>query len=198
MKSLERLLHQEGVLDFDCKNNYIRCFSHIINLCSQACIKAMELNDRTSAQYSDTETDSSATDVDNDGLGLQGIFSQADSDQTGSQARKRATGPIYRARKSVAFIRHSGQRRDYLVNIIQDGNKKQFWTVELPDGQAQAVTLTPVMVIADVKTRWDSVYSMVQRLQYLQQVSSLISAWFVLIAYVAQPVQNFFLLYPDA
>src|ERR1700761_389504 len=32
------------------------------------------------------------------------------------------------------------------------------------------VTLAPVTVIADVKTRWDSVFYMLRRLRYLQQV----------------------------
>ncbi|KAJ7125982.1 hypothetical protein C8R44DRAFT_617949, partial [Mycena epipterygia] len=33
------LLVHAGILDFDAKDNYIRCFAHIINLCAQATIK---------------------------------------------------------------------------------------------------------------------------------------------------------------
>jgi hypothetical protein len=39
----------------------------------------------------------------------------------------RKSGPIHRARKTVAFIRKSGLRRDRLVDIIGDGNTKQLW-----------------------------------------------------------------------
>ncbi|KAJ7463111.1 hypothetical protein B0H11DRAFT_2241093 [Mycena galericulata] len=63
MECLERLLAERRIIDFGAKNNYIRCFAHIVNLCSQACIKAMEAGDDTSPQYPDTDTDS-ATQTD--------------------------------------------------------------------------------------------------------------------------------------
>jgi hypothetical protein len=63
MECLKRLLAERAIIDFCAKNNYIRCFSHIVNLCSQACIKAMEADNDTSTQYLDTDTDS-ATETD--------------------------------------------------------------------------------------------------------------------------------------
>jgi hypothetical protein len=50
------LLQEIGVHDFDEKQNYIRCFSHVINLCSQAVIQVMEKDD-VDADYSDSKTD---------------------------------------------------------------------------------------------------------------------------------------------
>jgi hypothetical protein len=50
------LLQEIGVHDFDEKQNYIRCFAHVINLCSQAVIRVMEKDD-VDDQYSDSETD---------------------------------------------------------------------------------------------------------------------------------------------
>ncbi|KAJ7886610.1 hypothetical protein B0H14DRAFT_2563288 [Mycena olivaceomarginata] len=58
MQCLERLLAERHIIDFCANNEYIRCFTHIVNLCSQACIKAMEADDDTSLQYPDTDTDS--------------------------------------------------------------------------------------------------------------------------------------------
>jgi hypothetical protein len=39
----------------------------------------------------------------------------------------RKTGPIQRARKTVAFVRKSGQRRDELQTIIAEGNTNSIW-----------------------------------------------------------------------
>lgn len=58
------LLAEAGILDFDAKDNYIRCFAHIINLCAQATIKAMEKDDsREIHSETDTETESDDEDL---------------------------------------------------------------------------------------------------------------------------------------
>ncbi|KAJ6559295.1 ribonuclease H-like domain-containing protein, partial [Mycena sp. CBHHK59/15] len=56
MQHLSLLLASKGILNFDPKENYIFCFTHIINLCSQAVIKAMEKED-SRVVYSDTDTE---------------------------------------------------------------------------------------------------------------------------------------------
>ncbi|KAJ7081713.1 hypothetical protein C8R44DRAFT_546673, partial [Mycena epipterygia] len=84
------------------------------------------------------------------------------------------TGPIYRAQRMVGFIRKSGQRHDQLLNTIKEGNDQQLWTetVECDRRTEQIVVLLkPLMVLPDVKTRWDSVFYMLHRLRYLCQVS---------------------------
>jgi hypothetical protein len=55
------LLAEAGNLDFDAKDNYIRCFAHIINLCAQATIKVMEKEDRDEI-HSETETETESDD----------------------------------------------------------------------------------------------------------------------------------------
>ena len=111
---LRILLQEIGVHDFDEKQNYIRCFAHVINLCSQAVIRVMEKDD-VDDQYSDSET------------------APATESSTGSDSGPRATrytrkaGPIQRARKTVAFVRKSGQRRDELQAIIAQGNTDSIW-----------------------------------------------------------------------
>jgi hypothetical protein len=74
----------------------------------------------------------------------------------------------------VGFIRKSGQRRDQLLNTIKQGNDQQLWTETVEhDGRTEQVVvpLKPLMVLPDVKTRWDSVFYMLRRLRYLRQVS---------------------------
>lgn len=74
----------------------------------------------------------------------------------------------------VGFIRKSGQRRDQLLDTIKEGNDQQLWTETVErDGRTEQVVvlLKPLMVLPDVKTRWDSVFYMFRRLRYLRQVS---------------------------
>lgn len=163
MAHLATELHAIGVDDFDAKKNLIRCFSHIINLSAQAVIKKMEKDD-TAEHYSDTETEP-ATPTDH-----------SDDDQLNFLRPVRTTrksGPIHRARKTVGFIRKSGLRRDRLVDIIGDGNAKQLWMELRVVGNAVekvVIVLKPVMLLPDVKTRWDSLFYMLRRLRYLREV----------------------------
>ena len=143
-------------VEFDEKQNYIRCFAHVINLCAQAAIKAMEKDDADEA-YSDSETEPATESSD------------SDAPQVAMRAIRvtKKSGPIRRARKTVAFIRKSGQRRDQFLEIIAQGNTDSKWT----NAEEKNVTLAVVIVLPDVKTRWDSVFYMLRRLRYLRQVS---------------------------
>ena len=152
MAHLSLLLAERGILEFDAEENYIRCFAHIINLCAQAAIKAMEKEDSRDV-HPETDSDS-------------------DSDNGVPVRAPRRAGPIRRARKTVAFIRKSGQRRDELLEIIKQGNERNIWTqLHVGAEAAERVSLSEVTVLPDVKTRWDSVFYMLRRLRYLQQAS---------------------------
>ncbi|KAJ7622680.1 ribonuclease H-like domain-containing protein [Mycena rosella] len=70
---------------------------------------------------------------------------------------------------SVAFIRKSGQRRDELLGIIEQGNTGELWREFNAAGNAEVVSLAAVTVLRNVKTRWDSVFYMLRRLRYLRQ-----------------------------
>jgi hypothetical protein len=114
MTHLAILLRERGIVGFDAKNNYIRCFAHIINLCSQAVIKQMEKDDANET-YSDSDTDDDGTDLDCLGDDVEEVISP-------QVHRTRKAGPMRHARKTVAFIRKGGQRRDQLLDIIKTGN----------------------------------------------------------------------------
>jgi hypothetical protein len=101
MAHLSILLNSIGV-QFDAKKNYICCFAHIINLFSQAVIHQME-RDNNDDTPPDTDTDPE-TETGTDDDTAAAIFWQTQT--------TRKAGPIRRARKTVAFIGKSGQRRD--------------------------------------------------------------------------------------
>jgi hypothetical protein len=158
------LLRGRCIVGFDAKKNYIRCFAHIVNLCSQAVIRSMEKDDMD-GDYPDTDTEPGTDSDVSDDAAVVTIRPTRTS---------RKAGPIQRARKSIRFIRKSGQRRDEFLEIIRLGNEDHTWTqVVVVNGQAEKVTvnLALVTVLPDVKTRWDSVFFMLRRLRYLQQVS---------------------------
>jgi hypothetical protein len=134
--------------------------------------------DNVENQYSDSETDP-ATEL-----------------SMGSDSGLHAThymckaGPIWQARKTVAFVCKSGQYCYELQAIIAQGNTDSIWW-EITVGENTPVETTvnlcishsiflwlalywrwlaSVTVIADVKMHWDSVFYMLCHLRYLQQV----------------------------
>jgi hypothetical protein len=141
------LMLQDFYVTFDEKNNYICCFAHVINLCSQAVIKLMEKDDGNMA-YSDSDTDPATETSDSDA---------APAAMHAMRVTKKA-GPIHQARKTVAFIRKSVQHRDQFLEIIGQGNADSEWTVS--SAEHKTVVLACVTVLPDVKTRWDSVFYM--------------------------------------
>jgi hypothetical protein len=164
MAHLAILFRRRGITDFDAKNNYVCCFAHIINLSSQAVIKQMEKEDANDT-YSDSDTDNDGTELDSSGDDAKEVISPQVH-----QTRKAA--PMHRARKTVAFIRKDGKRRDQLLDMIKTGNVDGLWTQLITvDGSntfaKDTVTLSPVMVLPDVKTRSASVFYMLRRLWYL-------------------------------
>jgi hypothetical protein len=62
MTHLQLALETHGHPDFDATHDFVRCFSHIINLCSQAVIKKME-DDDAQGEHPETDTEpATATD----------------------------------------------------------------------------------------------------------------------------------------
>jgi hypothetical protein len=75
--------------------------------------------------------------------------------------------PIKRARRIVRIVRSSDQRKQAFKKVINTGNHSGWFrshdneVIELPD----------LELLCDVKTRWDSVYCMIERLLVLRPVS---------------------------
>jgi hypothetical protein len=70
--------------------------------------------------------------------------------------------PLNRARNVIRILRSSDQRKQEFESVIKSGNESGWYN---------NVTVPNLELLRDVKTRWDSTYIMIQRLQQLRPVS---------------------------
>jgi hypothetical protein len=214
MRELEALLklHDDDI-EFDHLNNRIRCYPHIINICSSHIIASStriskrfletlksefagdlvysniegdeDDEDDNEDDEDDNEDDEDDNEDDEDGE------DDDDDDDSRLFARKipeltldeeqfdilddkvwawyigLKRDPIKRARRIVRIVRSSDQRKQAFKKVINTGNHSGWFrshdneVIELPD----------LELLRDVKTRWDSVYCMIERLLVLRPVS---------------------------
>jgi hypothetical protein len=190
MRELEALLklHDDDI-EFDHLNNRIRCYPHIINICSSHIIAS---STRISKRFLETLKSEFAGD-----LVYSNIEGDEDKDEDTKTAKTTKTAvlfarkipeltldeeqfdilddkvrawyiglkrdPIKRARRIVRIVRSSDQRKQAFKKVINTGNHSGWFrshdneVIELPD----------LELLRDVKTRWDSVYCMIERLLVL-------------------------------
>jgi hypothetical protein len=188
MRELEALLklHDDDI-EFDHLNNRIRCYPHIINICSSHIIAS---STRISKRFLETLKSEFAGDL---------VYSNIEGDEDDDARRRRQRlfarkipeltldeeqfdilddkvrawyiglkrDPIKRARRIVRIVRSSDQRKQAFKKVINTGNHSGWFrshdneVIELPD----------LELLRDVKTRWDSVYCMIERLLVLRPVS---------------------------
>jgi hypothetical protein len=131
----------EQNIDFNAIDRRIMCFPHVINICCQHVISKF-----TNVELSDSTEEFSADEI---------------PDRPHLQTLEEAVGrdPIALGRNIVRTFRSSGQRRDSFLEAIRDGNAKEYFKVK------------ELQLLRDMRTRWDSVYLMLQRLRELQPVS---------------------------
>lgn len=141
MTELTKLLNAKKI-PFDGVDKRIMCFPHVINICCQHVI----------TQFTNIELSESAVEY------VADEYTYPPSRQTFEQAAKR--DPVALARNIVRVIRSSGQRRSAFLEVIRDGNAKGYFGKGVKELQ----------LLRDVKTRWDSVYSMISRLRSLRPV----------------------------
>jgi hypothetical protein len=147
MENLATRLGDVGI-SFDPVDRRIMCFPHTINIACQHLIKSF-----TNIDFADT---------DDDVLSVLPEL-QASGRQSFDEAVQR--DPIALGRNIVRVIRSSGQRREGFKSVIRDGNEKG-WFVE----NNVVHKVEELQLLRDVKTRWDSVFLMIQRLRMLRQV----------------------------
>jgi hypothetical protein len=78
-----------------------------------------------------------------------------------------APSPIARARDVVRVIRGSGMRREAFDEVVANGNAKGWFKEGRPP---VTITIKPLQLLRDVRTRWDSVYLMLNRLREMRPV----------------------------
>jgi hypothetical protein len=214
MRELEALLKRhDHNIEFDHLNNHIRCYPHIINICSSHIIASStriskqfleslksksdsdlvynieDDNNNDDNDNDDNDNNNDDNDNDNDGgdnfdnnnnndhLFARGsdipklTLNDEQLDVLDDEVRTLYTGlkrdPIKRARRIVRIVRSSDQRKQAFKKVINTGNHSGWFrnhdneVIELPD----------LELLRDVKTRWDSVYCMIERLLVLRPVS---------------------------
>jgi hypothetical protein len=75
--------------------------------------------------------------------------------------------PIARGRNVVRVIRGSGMRREAFDEVIKNGNDRGWFKRGQP---LTVVKIKPRQLLRDVRTRWDSIYLMLNRLRDMRPV----------------------------
>jgi hypothetical protein len=97
----------------------------------------------------------------------RGIGSTVDDENDSPNEEAAASTPIPRARTVVRVIRGSGLRRDAFDEVIVNGNAKGWFK------QGQPIVIIKVkqlQLLRDVRSRWDSIYLMLNRLREMRPV----------------------------
>ena len=146
MKKLSELLAECGI-KFDHIDRHIMCLPHILNICSKHIVE--EYADADFATVSDAWVNALGDVVDKDKY---------------IEALQR--DPIALGHDIVWIIRSSSLCHEGFCNTIVTGNQMSWFTNE----EGEPIQLPILELLHDVKTRWDSIYYMINRLRILRQV----------------------------
>ena len=146
MAELSRLLQRRGI-DFDSEDLRIMCLPHVLNICSKHAT-----DDFTSADFSSVLE--SSFEFPNSSLNKHTYVEALRKD------------PAARARDVVRIVHSSSLRRESFKTLIVDGNNREYWR----DEEQNVMELPVLELLREVKTHWDSRYSMVKRLRLYRQV----------------------------
>ena len=195
MQKLHSLLDEretETKVDFDCLDHRIHCYAHIINICSSHIVASVTPTSKSylsdlkipvnpnylaSGGRSDDDSDDGSDNDDydpghdTDRLELAGYFDARGDVELERWFAGFRTDPLRRARKVVQFLCSSDQHREGLHKFIEDGNRHGWFTGKDDDGKHIPLHIPQLELLRDVKTRWDSVYMMLERLRQLRPVS---------------------------
>ena len=140
------------------KRSLFRCFPHVVNLAVQAILAELKSNPRAPVIVASCNSSDHGDQLP---LALQNYASALEHD------------PVGECRDIVSACRSSGQRRNRLRNVIEEGNKNNYWRGKLPDGK---MVLPVVQLLRDCPTRWSSTFKMVDRVLLLNPVCTHINS----------------------
>ena len=164
MKNLEGLLHKCDLDTFDAKEHQIFCFPHTANICTGHIMSSL------SSSPIDREPH------ENHIVPREQMYEQAF-----------ACDPIAMAWAAIWAIRVSGAHRDAFTAVIRDGNMDGRF--KDPD-TGTIMRISPLQLLWDVPSRWDSVYYMICCFWYLHLVSGRVNLTFCMTYVYQQAVDN--------
>ena len=127
---------------FDAVDRKIMCFAHVVDLSSKQVTRAA-----------------------GNTVGGGGDDSSQSDDETA------LSDPIACGRNVVQVIRGSGTRRDAFDEVIKNGNDRGWFKVGAPPERPLVVVkIKSLQLLRDVRTRWDSIYLMLNRLREMRPV----------------------------
>jgi len=148
LKELGILLCPHKV-EFNHKENHIRCFPHVTNVCSNHVIEAF----------------TNITLVDDTGGFIASASGPPSDPDTQTYEEAVSCDPIALCWSTVWAVCASGKRPDHLAEVIEDGNKKG-WFKSIED-LAKTIKVKQVQLIHDMKVHWDSLYLMINQFRKL-------------------------------
>ena len=141
------------------KHRINRCFPHVINLAVQAIYATLKTKSNSNMEYLLGNLPEFTEEV------LQTM--PLPDDVTIEEYRTALAADIIgTARKLVTACRVSGQRREDLKLIIQEGNKAGSWK----DSEGTPLSLPVLELLRDCETRWSSTFLMLNRVLMLLPV----------------------------
>jgi hypothetical protein len=192
MKELEGLLTKRettAATDFNSLKSRVRCYAHIINICASHVISSMtsvsqpylaslrvpvDLNrnfcDDSEDEFDDDDDPDFNYELDE--LELDYCYDDCGNPNLREWFAGIKRDPLRRARRLIRLLRSSDQRREGFRQFIQYGNRRKWFFEKNQSGKRCPVQVPELQLLRDVKTRWDSVYTMLERLRTLRPVCS--------------------------
>jgi hypothetical protein len=189
MHELKALLkHRDSDFKFDHHKNCIRCFPHIINICishiiasstqvSKKYLKSLKSEGDDGLSYSDDDDDDDNShnnialprkirrDISKLKLKNFELEKLSAEDQAWFSGMNR--DPIKHTRAIVRILRSSDQRKQDFKEVIKNRNKSGWFR----GINSFAIVVPNLEPLRDVKTRWVSIYTMIEHLVVLRPVS---------------------------
>ncbi|KAN0135285.1 hypothetical protein V8E53_006850, partial [Lactarius tabidus] len=153
MQELEHQLDEPKTaiaVGFNHRNNHVQCYAHIINICSSHIVASVTSTPKSYISNLKVPIDSNIVTCNHPWL---------------THIKR---DPLWHARRVIRLLHSSDQHREGFHMFICDGNQCNWFTAKDCDGKHAPIQVPELQPLRDVKTRWDSVYMMLQHLRELR------------------------------